>query len=174
MIAWIVVESMFGNTREVAEVVAEELRPDLDVEVLDVSAAPREVPADVAVLLVGGPTHALGMSRPNTREEARKRGADGPAETGIREWLTSARVRTGLPAAAFDTHADVRFVPGSAAKSASKRLRRLGCTLLARPHSFYVEDTAGPLAAGAQEDARRYAGDVMAALRRLGAPRASA
>ena len=48
---------MFGNTREAADAVAEGLRGGGgEVDVVDVSAAPAAVAADVSLLIVGGPT----------------------------------------------------------------------------------------------------------------------
>jgi flavodoxin len=74
MRALIVYESMFGNTRQIAEAVAEGLRAGHDaapveVGLVEVGEAPATV-ADVDLLVVGGPTHALGMSRPETRQSA--------------------------------------------------------------------------------------------------------
>src|SRR5690606_41567154 len=45
----------------------------------------------VRVVVVGGPTHAFGMSRPSTRAEAVQRasGAVSDRETGLREWVES-------------------------------------------------------------------------------------
>ena len=61
MNALVVVESMWGNTRIVAEAVARGLGGG--AEVLDVQQAPSELPDDVGLLVVGGPTHAFSMSR---------------------------------------------------------------------------------------------------------------
>ena len=53
MSALVVVESMWGNTREVGEAIARGL--GADVSVVDVSQAPSTVPDDVDLLVVGGP-----------------------------------------------------------------------------------------------------------------------
>ena len=47
------------------------------------------VPAGVDLLVVGGPTHAHGMTNPDTRRSAAQRAASAlvPFRTGIREWL---------------------------------------------------------------------------------------
>ena len=63
----VVYESMFGNTRAVAEAIAEGLG---SAEVVEVSAAPVVLPVDLELLVVGGPTHVHGMSRRRTREDA--------------------------------------------------------------------------------------------------------
>lgn len=84
MRAQVVVESSFGNTRAVAEAVAEGLG---DAEVRSVETASHEL-AGIDLLVVGGPKHAFGMSREGTRAEAIRQGAPGgPGQPGIREWL---------------------------------------------------------------------------------------
>ena len=152
MTVWIVAESMFGNTREAGEQIAAGIRhalPTTGVELHDVAKAPHVLPVEVTLLLVGGPTHAFGMSRESTREEAHHRGSSAEVALGVRDWLDVVGIsQPGLPVVAFDTRVDRRFVPGSAAKAIARRLRRLGCSLLEAPVTFYVDDTVGPLADG--------------------------
>ena len=82
----VVYESMWGNTRAVAEAVAAPLGDD--VTLVEVNDAPDELPADLDLLVVGGPTHAFSMSRASTRRDAVAKGAStGHVERGIREWL---------------------------------------------------------------------------------------
>jgi hypothetical protein len=165
MTVWIVVESMFGNTHEVAEQMAAGVRLALattSVQVRDVANAGVVLPDDVTLLIVGGPTHAFGMSRESTREDAHRRGSTAETAMGVREWLDLVTIsQEQLPVVAFDTRVDRHFVPGSAAKAIARRLRRLGCYLLEAPVTFYVDDTTGPLADGEQE--RAYAFGQMAA-----------
>jgi hypothetical protein len=146
---WIIVESMFGNTREVADRIASGIRvaaPQAQFVFWNASAAPAAIPEDVSLLVVGAPTHAFGLPRRATREEAVKRGSTAQTSRGVREWLDEVGLATPrLPAACFDTRVDRRFVPGSAAWVVARRLRRLGCRLVSDPMTFYVEDTAGPL-----------------------------
>ncbi|WP_426625232.1 flavodoxin family protein [Leifsonia sp. McL0607] len=170
--AAIVYESMFGNTRQVAEAIAEGLREAASVTILRVKDAP-EAFSDADLLLIGAPTHAHGLSRPSTREEAAK-WSDDPARSlalepdaegiGVREWLESC----GEPPArfaAFDTRADMtELFTGSAASAIDKRLRRLGSRRLVGKHSFLV-DKDSVLVAGQLEDARAWGREVAAALR---------
>lgn len=153
----LVVESLFGNTREVAEAVAEGLRtgrPSAGVEVLDVADAPAVVPRTVTVMLVGGPTHTFSMSHASTRSDAVAKGArEGSDATGIREWLDSVTPRPDLDVVTFDTRVKVKGIPGSAAKSAAKAFRKRGFTRARRGETFWVEETAGPLRAGERERA---------------------
>jgi hypothetical protein len=85
----------------------------------------------VDLLVIGRPTPAFGMSRPQTREDAAGRGGH-PSSTGMREWLDAA-TRATLRMATFDTHTRKPNLPGTASKAAAKRLRALGCTVVAEP-----------------------------------------
>ena len=161
MTALIVVESMFGNTRAIAQHVAVGLDTTTPVDIVDVAGAPHIVPEDVTILIVGAPTHALGMSRSSSRVEAVNQGATAVVETGIREWLDAlSGLRSDLPAAAFDTRVKRVGLPGSAAKAAARRLRHLGCRLILPPASFWVEGTRGPLVDGELRRAEMWGSEI--------------
>jgi len=153
MHALVVYESMFGNTESIARSVAEGLSGEFDVTLAEVRTMPRPSGADL--LVVGGPTHAFGMTRPATRQDAVRQGAGGDAGTGIREWLDGAPQLSGVAAATFDTKVNKPLV-GSAAHKAYRRLRRLGCRMIVPAESFHVSGTPGPLDEGEQERARRW------------------
>jgi hypothetical protein len=157
MRALVVYESMYGNTRTIADAVAEGLSAHgLSVTVTEVGEAPSELDDDLDLLVVGGPTHALGMSRDSTRASAAEQGPVVSARIGLREWLDGLDRRPGRRlAAAFDTHID-KPVPGSAARGAAKRLRRLGLRMAAPAESFYVSDMEGPIVAGEVERAQEW------------------
>lgn len=153
MYALVVVESMFGNTREVGRAVARGLSVVADVEVVDVAEAPPRLRPGTGLLVVGAPTHAFGLSRPGTRADARRQAGPGGepphVETGVREWL--ARLDTGgldVVAAAFDTRVAHPHLPGSAARAAHRRLASHGLRTPFPPTSFWVEGTSGPLREG--------------------------
>lgn len=157
--ALVVFESMFGNTQQIAEAVVKGLSSHIPTAILEVGTAPDVLTDDVELLVVGGPTHAFGMSRPRTREDAtRQAGGHVVSErNGLREWLTSLERRTGnVAAAAFDTRIDKPRVPGSAARGAEKRLEKLGFRITAPSESFYVTGVAGPLVEGETERAHRW------------------
>jgi hypothetical protein len=140
---------MYGNTHLVAEGIADGLRSvdGVDAEVVVVAHASAGALACADVVVVGGPTHVHGLSRPSTRkaaaEDARKPDRDLELEPdaegeGLREWFDAA---DGVPArsAAFDTRLDApTVVTGRASKGIAKRLRRHGSELLDEPHSFLV------------------------------------
>ncbi|WP_405166679.1 flavodoxin domain-containing protein [Nocardia sp. NBC_01499] len=156
----VVYESMFGNTAAVAEAIAAGLRTYGTVEVLNVVAAANVSAPTVDLLVVGGPTHAFGLSRQRTRLAAAER-TEAPvmADIGIREWLDAAlSVPEGSRAAAFGTKvAKPSWLPGSAARGAGKRLRRLGYELADDPMDFLVDGMTGPLVAGELTRARAWA-----------------
>ena len=156
--AWVVYESMFGNTREVAHAVGEGLEGRAEVEVREVSHAGTP-PPDLDLLVVGGPTHAFGMTRASTRADAatKMHRPVESAEMGIREWLDGLGSSAAPRAfATFDTRVDRPRVPGSAAKKAAKRLRRLHATPTTDPESFWVHGTEGPLLEGELDRARAW------------------
>ena len=152
----VVYESMWGNTRAVAEAVAAPLGDD--VTLVEVSDAPDTLPDDLDLLVVGGPTHAFSMSRPSTRRDAVSKGAStGHVERGIREWLDEVVAPDGLSVATFDTRVgSVRHLPGSAAKAAGRNVRRHHLGHLVDSASFFVEDMAGPLSDGELDRARAW------------------
>lgn len=164
MRALIVVESWFGNTRAAAEAIADGLGRYVTVDISEVADAPHRIAADVDLVIVGGPTHALGMSRPDTRREAAEQaGVTTQTETGIREWLASSP--SGIQrAAAFDTRIYVRWVPKSAVRGILLQLRALGATLVAGPQSFRVTGSSGPLAPGELDRAREWGEQLGAAI----------
>ena len=148
MKAVVVYESMYGNTHHIAEAIAEGLRTtNDDVVVVPVGAATNQLLADADLVVVGGPTHADGLSRENSRKAAvdatRKDGSelelDPDAEgAGLRDWFDGlSELRTN--AAAFDTRLDAPPVlTGRASKGIAKRLRGHGSTLVVEPMSFLV------------------------------------
>ncbi len=163
MRALVVFESMFGNTREVAAAVADGMGTVAQVEVVEVGAAPVRPPSDVDLLVVGGPTLALGMSRASTRADAARQAGSAVVSSGIglREWLDGlASLPAGLPVAAFDTRVARPGVPGSAARAMHRRLRRLGATPVAPARTFWVDGTLGPLGPDEPDAARAWGAEV--------------
>jgi hypothetical protein len=65
MHALVVYESMFGDTEQVAHAIAEGVGTRAVVRVVAIGDAPTPVPDTVDLVVVGGPTHAFGMSRRN-------------------------------------------------------------------------------------------------------------
>lgn len=163
MTTLVVHESMFGNTRSVAQAIAAAVPgPVVTVDVVD---APDPLPSHVDLLIVGGPTHAFSMSRSSTRHDAVTQGAEPEDEArGIREWLTGLTPTPHVAVATFDTRvAKVRRLPGSAARSASRVVskRRIGRVIAVE--SFYVDGVDGPLLEGELERAGDWARSLVPA-----------
>lgn len=148
MRALVVYESMFGNTEAVARAIADGIATRLPVDLMEVGEAPGVLPGDVALLVVGGPTHAHGMTKPESRADAGRRA--GPRLVsrgiGIREWLTDlAPPPRPVVAAVFDTRIKgPKVLWGSAAKAATSLLARSFSTIRG-PESFLVDGPTGPV-----------------------------
>lgn len=174
--ALLVYESLLGNTQAVAQAVAEGLGETWPVTVREVGEAPDTIPPDVGLLLVGGPTHAFGLSRPETRKDASAE-TTGPVVSsgrGLREWLETLSPDSGKPpTVTFDTRVEKPHVPGSAAKKARKRLRQKGFPDFDDPHSFWVHGKAGPLADGEVDRARAWGQELGRRLSEAGAEQSS-
>jgi hypothetical protein len=168
MKAFVVYESLFGNTAAVGEALAASLR-DRGPEV--VSGPTTTIrPADVEgadLLVIGGPTHAHGMSRAATRKQAAQDSTnafDAPTlDPGLREWIDALPPGEGRLAAAFDTRIDKPILlTGSAAKGIGRRLERRGYRLAAVPECFLVT-TKNRLIDGEIDHAARWAAELAGA-----------
>jgi hypothetical protein len=164
MKALVVYESMFGNTRRVAEAIGAGLAPLGEVSVVQVADACHALVTPPDLVVVGGPTHGHGMSRPKSRagalDVAHKPAsdlvlepqADGP---GVREWLADLP-RTAAWGAAFDTRMTMAsFLTGRASRRIHARLRRRGLSMVVGPASFLV-DGRHHLLAGEEDRARAW------------------
>ncbi len=149
----VVYESMFGNTHEVAELIAAGLDELGDVAVLPTaSVTPADV-GDVQLLVVGGPTHLHGMTSKSSRKSAAETAAEDPSldlddefgGPGLREWIGDLPNGLGRFCAAFDTRADrAEILSGSAARGIARRLRHHGYEELLE-HESFVLDGNGPM-----------------------------
>ncbi len=147
MRAVVVYESIYGNTRQVADAIGSGLKLVFDVSVVPVAEAGPGVLSGADLVVVGGPTHAHSMSQAATRraavETAEKPGSGlhvepGAAGPGLRDWFASLG-RYEAKAAAFDTrvHAPVALT-GQASKKVSRLLEAHGFNVVVRPESFLV------------------------------------
>jgi hypothetical protein len=169
MKALVVYESMFGNTRHIAEAIAEGLRESIPTDIAPARHPEAVELDDVELVVVGAPTHAWGLSSERTRDAAAQDCAKhpdhlldtSPIGPGVREWLKEQHGRRACRAVAFDTRIDKpEILTGSAARSIQRRLRHAHFSTFASPHSFTVTATAGPLVAGEIERARQW-GEAM-------------
>lgn len=170
MRAIVVYESMYGNTRRIAEAVARGIGASETVRAVPVSAAMETNPADYDLIAVGGPTHVHGMSRGPTRHAAEDAASASGGELamepdsvdeGVREWLGSLP-RVAGRAAAFDTRLDAAPVlTGRASKGISRLLRSAGFELVVEPESFLIDKNTH-LLPGEEERARAWGANLAA------------
>jgi len=163
MRALVVYESMFGNAQRVAQAIADGLTDaHCMVEVDEVADAPDRVAATIDLLVVGGPTHTFGLTRPATRANAADAAPDAIVSrgAGVREWLQELGVSEGgTRAVAFATRAArPRFLKriGSVSKTIERRLASRGYQPLAHHESFFVGGKQGPLEEGEEARARAW------------------
>lgn len=157
MKALVVYESMFGNTRAVAEAVAAGLGEYAEVTLTNVDDVASSSVTDADLIVVGGPTHAFSMSRAKTRSDAASRRQSLITQTGsLRDLLQHLPTATDHYAVFGTKSATPRWLPGSAARSAAKALRREKARVIAPPEDFYVTDMEGPLAEGELKRAREW------------------
>lgn len=125
----VIYASRYGNTRRLAESIAEALHTRGEVELLPADEAHGIVTTGANLLVIGGPTevHAMTQSVVHLFSSI-ERGA-------LRD----------MPAAAFDTRIRAaRWLTGSAASGIARKLRRAGARLIADEESFFVAGRANP------------------------------
>jgi hypothetical protein len=160
--AVIVYESMYGNTHQVADAIGAGLSTAFDVSVIPVSKASPAVPTDADLVVVGGPTHAHGMSRAATRrgcrdrEEAGRRpeGRARRARSRVARLVRLARPLLGQGGClryqdSRACRADRPGIPGSDPLAPRARLRR------GRRAGELPGDEAGPARAGGDHQGAR-------------------
>jgi len=168
MKALVVYESMFGNTRQVAEQIGEGLRPVFDVTVVAVAAVTPDLVGDADLVVAGGPTHVHGLPGVRSRNAAKamteKEGSDlvlepRALEPGMREWLKALTLPPATVAATFDTrmHGPGVFT-GRASRGIARRLRRRGADVVAT-ESFLV-DKQNRLSEGEADRAHGWAQEL--------------
>jgi flavodoxin len=158
MKALIVYFSKFGNTRRVAEAVAETLKQAGDTRTVSIDKLAASDFKEVDLVVAGSPTHAFSVPQ---------------VVRAVFEALPQGTL-AGKSVAAFDT--TVRPWPLRHMRASPKllrQLRRLGGTPIIRPQTFFVK-TKGPqqpgevdlLLEGQIEHARRWAGEILTQSRR--------
>lgn len=162
MRAMVVYESMYGDNMIIGEAIsAGLLSAGVACLAYEVGQAPTSIARDIDLLVVGGPNHQFGMSRPASRASAAE---ETTAEIisgriGIREWLGELTVQDAPLAVAFDTQMDqpkVLHIVDHAARSIAKGLLRAGCRSGGPEQHFYVQSTQGPLVPGEADRARSW------------------
>ena len=119
----VIYASRSGNTKRIAEAIADGLRQRGIVEVQSVEEAPSAIPAEVDLVVIGGPTEAHGMTPP------------------LREFLgrLAPDALERRRAVGFDTR--LRWpllLSGSAGAGITDQLRARHANLVAHEESFFV------------------------------------
>lgn len=142
MRALVVYDSKFGNTREIAMRIGAALKSGDEATVEVVSTAEvQDLPEDLDLLVVGGPTQAHGV------------------EATMQEFLdmVSPDRLDHRRVAVFDTRVHwPKLLSGSAADGIAKRVMKKGAELVDDPESFFVADKEGPLREGEVERAEDW------------------
>ena len=157
MNALIVYESMFGNTRRLAEAMAEALETSgADVTVSPACDAPADL-SDYTLVVVGAPTHAHSLPRPKSRAEAAEWAVDPTKKlsleekaraTGVREWLEGIMLVGNPRFAVFSTRVDIpRIFSGDAAAAITEEASAaVWLTSTRTPTSSSVRTTGSSMA----------------------------
>ena len=142
MNALIIYDSTFGNTQQIAQVIAHVLREHGFVRLSRVEEAGTSELKGIHVLVLGCPTQRYGLT------------------PSVRAFLENIPYGTlhGLMAAAFDTRYRIaESSSGSAAWAIAGRLQEAGASLILPPESFFVAAKEGPLEDGEFERAAHWA-----------------
>ena len=141
MKALVVYDSLYGNTRQIAEAIGGGIGGE--VKVVGVGeVSPAEL-GGYHLLIVGAPTQGGRASKP--MQEFLGKIPDGALKN--------------ISVAAFDTRARTKWVKifGYAAGRIGDELKKKGGDLVAPPEPFYVKATKGPLVDGEAERAAAWA-----------------
>ncbi|MBS3914711.1 MAG: flavodoxin family protein [Bacteroidetes bacterium] len=136
MNALIIYDSNYGNTRLVAEAMAESIKGSA-ISVKDFEMGNL---GNLDLLIVGSPINGW---RPT------------PAIKNFLENIPNGKLK-GIQAAAFDTRIK-SFLSGNAAKRIYQALNTKGAKMIGTPVGFYVKHTEGPLLEKELENARIWA-----------------
>lgn len=168
MRALVVYESMFGNTRAVAEAIAKGLE-SAGATATVAAAGTDPDPAGYDLVVVGAPTHAHTLPQASSRGEAATWAKDPtkaltlePAArgAGVREWIAGLGALEPAPRfAAFATRVDMpRIFTGDASTSIAKRLKKAGVGGVEK--ECYLVSTVNVLVDGEADRAAAWAASL--------------
>ena len=144
MKAIVVYDTKFGNTEKIAKVLAEGMK-EQGVTGDSVKVGEVEISRlkEYDLLVIGGPTHGFGISKPMK---------------DFLDKLESAEI-SGKKAFVFDTKLKSRFA-GSAGKGIEKRLKKLQMSIVRPYASAIVKGTEGPLEEGTEKRFKEIASEI--------------
>ncbi len=140
--------SKFGNTRMLAETIAETLRNAGESRTVSSDELTASDLEEIDLVVMGSPTHKMNLPQ---------------SLSPVFERLPR-KILRGTPVAAFDTSYKMSkwlnlFTAG---KRLARKLRKLGGRLVVRPEIFYVKEREGPLFEGEIERAEEWATCILA------------
>ncbi|MBN1459637.1 MAG: flavodoxin family protein [Armatimonadetes bacterium] len=145
MRALIVFDTRHGNTKQIAEAIAEGLGSSWEVIVKQAVGTDLADLNGIDLLVTGCPVHGWNISKPMRK---------------LLDRLEASGLDGGM-ATAFDTKFK-HILAGGAAKKLAGRLGKLGLKMVAEPESFFVAGMEGPLQVGELDRARAF-GEQLAA-----------
>ncbi|MFN8494495.1 MAG: flavodoxin domain-containing protein [Caldilineaceae bacterium] len=138
----VVYDSLYGNTEQIAQAIAQTLQEFGTARLQPVAQVTVAELQDVDLLVLGCPTQGWHPT---------------PAMNTFLTGVT-ATLLSGLDIACFDTRFHLpRFLTGSAAHAMVGQMHKLGGLVLAPPESFFVESKQGPLEEGELQRADGWA-----------------
>jgi hypothetical protein len=162
-------ESMFGNTHVIAGEIASGFEVSGSARLESIHNVTTELLDWADLFIVGGPTHAHGLTSTQSRKGALEQAAASHGELsldpdaegeGLRDWFRECGRFEGKLAAAFDTRYDAApILTGRASRGIARRLSDHGFTLVCEPESFLVDKYNG-LIAGEDVRAMRWGIDL--------------
>ena len=121
----VIYASRYGNTKKIAEAIADGLRPYGTTQLFAAEEAPMQLPVGAELVVIGGPTEAHGMTE---------------ALADVFDRMEPEAL-AGVVAATFDTRLRwPRWLAGSAGVGASNKLQRAGARMIASAESFFVKN----------------------------------
>jgi len=157
----VVYESHWGNTKAVAQAVAEGLGHG--ARALTTDEAVGAAMEGVDLVVCGAPVIAFSLARAGTRNQiAEDEKAPSPPDTAhplMRDWLDALPQGTGR-SAAFETR--IWWSPRGATGTIESKLRKAGYRPIAKGERFVVSGGYGPLREGKLEHARAWGAQLAA------------
>jgi len=144
----IVCHSKFGNTRAIANAIAEALKSAGNVELISFDQLDEVSFINTDLVVMGCPNHRMNL----------------PRELHLVFEALPHRILQKTPAAVFDTSYKMSSLLASfsAAYKLASKVRRLGGKLVLPPETFFVIEKQGPLYDGEIERAKDWATEILA------------
>ncbi|HMA61107.1 MAG TPA: flavodoxin family protein [bacterium] len=152
----IIYDSVFGNTRQIAEIIKKAIASQGDTNCLQVKDVKLEQLQDLKILIVGSPTRKFSPTGA-IKKFLKKIPADNLANVKVAAFDT--RISPEEIGSGFLSFLVKIF--GYAAKPIARKLQKKGGDLVIEPQGFIVTGTKGPLKEGEIERATKWAKEIL-------------